>query len=709
MSETTPESESRSRWPEPPEAERRPQTLNLHGESREDPYAWLRVENWQQVMRDPSLLDPEVHRHLETENAYTETVLEPVRGLRRALVEEMKARLEPEEHGVPDPDGEFAYYSRFNADAEHPTFCRRPVLGDGELGPEEVILDGDAEAQGHAYFRLAACMHSPDHRILAYARDTTGSEFCEIRFRDMETGETLPDVIEDANGDLVWANDSRTLLYVGLDENHRPCRIHRHKLGQAGEDPLIYSEEDPGFFLGLGKTESHRFLLLDAHDHTTSEVRVIPADDPESKPRLIAARTRDLRYEVSEHDGRFLILTNADGAEDFKLAQAPLETPGRENWQDVIPHEAGRLIVATQVFKDHLVLLERVGGLPRLTVRRFSDGAEHRVAFDEASYSLGLAGGYEYETTRLRFAYSSPRTPQQVFDYDMESRERVLRKEQKVPSGHDPLQYRVERLTAQSHDGAEVPITLLYRADTPLDGSAPLLLYGYGSYGLTYPARFATQRLSLVDRGFVYAIAHIRGGMDKGYAWYREGKLMKKQNTFRDFIACAEHLVDRKIAQSGNIAIHGGSAGGMLVAAVANMRPELLRAVVAEVPFVDVLNTMSDPELPLTPPEWPEWGNPIDDEAAYRYIREYSPYDNVVRQAYPHVLATAGLSDPRVTYWEPAKWVARLRERKTNDALVLLHTQMSAGHGGASGRYKSLEDDALVFAFLLMIFGRAAG
>jgi oligopeptidase B len=424
---------------------------------------------------------------------------------------------------------------------------------------------------------------------------------------------------------------------------------------------------------------------------------------------VIAAREPEVEYDASHHRDRLIILTNADGAEDFKLVHAPVQTPSREHWTDLVPHRPGVLIVGFQVYEHWLVRLERENALPRIVVRNFDSGEEHSIAFDEEAYALGLGGGYEFDTDTLRFIYSSMTTPAEVFDYDMRTRERVLRKVQEVPSGHDPTHYVTRRLMATSHDGEQVPVSVLHHRDTALDGSAPLLLYGYGSYGHAIPAAFGTVRLSLVDRGFVFAIAHVRGGMERGYRWYKSGKLMAKRNTFEDFIAAAEHLVHERFTSARRIAIQGGSAGGMLVGAVSNMRPDLFKAVVAEVPFVDVLSTMCDDTLPLTPPEWPEWGNPIDSEQAYRYIASYSPVDNVTARAYPHIIVTAGLSDPRVTYWEPAKWVAKLRANKLDDNLLLLHTNMEAGHGGAAGRFERLRETAMVYAFVLEVFGMAGG
>ncbi len=696
-----------------PVAPRKPHRVTLHGQTREDPYAWLRADNWREVMRDPSLLDPDIRAYLEAENAHTDAAMAPTEALQAQLFKEMKARIKEDDSSVPSPDGPYAYYQRFETGGQHPVFCRCPAGADhgtdqAPFPGEEILLDGNREAEGESFFRVGACEHSPDHSLLAYSVDRNGSELFRINVKELAGGTLLDDVLEEAQGSLVWANDGRTLFYATLDAEHRPSKVWRHRLGDdQSKDVLVYEEADPGFFVSLAKTESERFIVIAAHDHTTSEVRVVDADHPDSPPRLIAPRERDIEYEVSDHGDRFLILTNADGAIDFKIAETPLDSPGRESWRDLVPHVEGRLILGLEIFKDYLVRLEREAGLPRLVVTAAAGGAEHAIEFDEEAYSLGLVPGYLYDTASLRFAYSSLTTPQQVYDYDMATRARVLRKEQEVPSGHNPADYESRRILARGHDGAEVPVSLVYRKDTPLDGSAPVLLYGYGSYGMSTPAAFVTNRFSLIDRGFVYAIAHIRGGTDKGYGWYLEGKLEKKTNTFKDFIAAAEGLIDLGYTRAGQIVGHGGSAGGLLMGAVANMRPDLFRGIVAEVPFVDVLTTMCDKDLPLTPPEWPEWGNPLESAEAFRTIAAYSPVDNVEAKAYPAILATAGLTDPRVTYWEPAKWVAKLRATKTDDNLLLLHTVMTAGHGGASGRFDKLHEVALAYAFALLVCGKA--
>lgn len=694
--------------PQAPRAPQRITTVVRHGETVEDPYAWLRDPDWQQVMRDPEALNPAIRAYLEAENAYTEAMLAPTRQLQELLFAEMKGRIKEDDASVPLPDGPFLYYFRFEGGAQYPIYCRSRT----ERGArEEVLLDAQRESAGETFFSLAECRHSPDHRLFAYATDVIGAEDYTIHIKDLATGAVFGDRIRGAHGDFAWANDGQTLLYTALDDRHRPTKVYRHRIGDdPAADALVYEEPDPGFYLGVGRTESGRFLLIHAHDHSqTSEVRFIEANAPEGPPTLFAARRPGVEYSVSHHGDRFLIHTNADGAEDFKIATAPLTAPQPANWRDLIGHQPGRLIRSIRVYRGHLVRLERIDGLPRIVITRLADRAEHEIAFEEETFDLSIITGLEYDTTSLRFTYSSLTTPQRTYDYDMETRVRTLRKQQEVPSGHDPERYVTRRVFASSHDGEMVPISLVHAKGTAVDGMAPLLLYGYGAYGLSMPAAFGTNRLSLIDRGFVYAIAHVRGGMERGYRWYREGKLFNKKNSFLDLIAAAEHLVVQGYAAKGGIVAHGGSAGGMLVAAAANMRPDLFRAVIAEVPFVDVLNTMCDASLPLTPPEWVEWGNPIEDPEAYRYIRSYCPYDNVRAQAYPHILTTAGLSDPRVTYWEPAKWVAKLRASKSDDGFLLLKTNMEAGHRGAGGRFDKLHEVALIYAFVLLVSGLADG
>jgi oligopeptidase B len=685
-----------------PQAARRPHSTSIHGVTLTDDYAWLRADNWQEVMRQPALLDPEIRAYLEAENAYWQGTLARTEGLRDTLFNEMKARLKEDDRQVPTPDGPWEYFPRYIKGGQYPQLCRIPRGG----SPDEahVILDGNAEAAGKAYWDLGSTVHAPNHRYLAYSSDDKGSELYTIRIRDLETGGILADEIPDTRGSVVWSPDSATLYYVRVDANHRPLYVYRHTLGTpAADDVLVYEEKDIGFYVGVNATQSNRFILIDIHDHETSEVHVIDGKSAADTPRLIAARSKGHQYALEHTGERFIITTNSNGAEDFRVVEAPITAPGMENWREIVPHRPGRLIIDVNVYEHHMTRLEREEGLPRIVITSFQDGAEHAIAFEEEAYALGMAAGYEFDTTALRFTYSSMTTPAETYDYDVISRMRLLRKRQEVPSGHNPQDYVTRRLFAPSHDGELVPVTILYRKDTRLDGSAPVLLYGYGAYGISMPASFATARLSLVDRGFIYAIAHIRGGKDKGYRWYTSGKMKDKVNTFKDFIAAAEHLIASGFTRRGRIVAQGGSAGGMLMGAVANMAPELFLGIIAEVPFVDVLNTMLDKDLPLTPPEWPEWGNPIESTDEFEAIRSYSPYDNVTAKSYPHILAVAGLTDPRVTYWEPAKWVAKLRVNSVSNNFIFLKTNMGAGHGGASGRYEALKDTALTYAFALTL------
>jgi oligopeptidase B len=685
----------------PPRAAQRPQTLTTHGVDRVDEFAWLRAVDWQDVIREPERLPADIRAHLEAENAYTASVMRDTEPLQEQLYAEMRGRIAEDDASVPAADGEWEYLVSFRTGGQYPRFARRPRGATAEA--DHIYFDGDREAAGTDYFRVGGVSHAYDHARFAYAIDTLGSELFTVHVREFDGRTQFSETIVETAGRIVWATDNQHFFYTALDRNHRPCRVYRHRLGTAQrDDELVYQEDDPGFFVALDLTEDRRFITISTGDHVTTEVWLVNASSPAAAPRLVAPRQSGHEYRVHSQGNELVILTNADGAEDFKVVRVDADDPRRHGWRDWIPHVPGRLIEGLLCFAGEVVRLEREHGLPRIVITH-ADGSEHAIAFDEAVYALGLVPGFEHDTTTLRFSYSSFTTPEQVFDYDMRTRTRTLRKQQEVPSGHDPARYRSARLFATSHDGVEVPVSLLWHESTPLDGSAPLLLYGYGAYGITIPAGFGTSRLSLVDRGFVWALAHVRGGKDKGYGWYRHGRQLEKKNTFHDTIAVAERLCSgaAPVCRRGGITLEGGSAGGLLVGAVLNMRPDLFHAAVAHVPFVDVLNTICDGELPLTPIEWPEWGNPLESREVYDYLASYSPYDNVRAQPYPHLLVTAGLTDPRVTYWEPAKWVARLRERKTDDRLLLLRTYMEAGHAGKSGRFERLRETALHYAFII--------
>ncbi len=688
----------------PPIAPRRPHSFTTHGIAVTDDYAWLKDRNWQEVLRDPGLLDPDIRKYLEAENAYTESLLGHTAGLQKKLVAEMRGRIKEDDSSVPAPDGPYAYMRKFREGGQHEMFGR--TLRNG--GDPEIVLDGDQLAADHEYFKFGGARHSPDHRLHAWSADIKGSEYFSIRVRDWANKVDREDLVEETDGAVVWSTDCKSFFYVRLDDNHRPMQVWRHRLGtQQADDVLIYQEQDAGWFTHIHESSSGRFCVIAGGDHETSEQRLIDLANPDAPPRLIAMRETGVQYSIADRGDELFILTNADRAIDFKIVTAPLTSPERVNWRDLIPHRAGVYIIDLELFSGHLVRLERANALPAIVIRDLGNGAEHAIAFDETAYSLDTMGGYEFNTTNLRFTYSSMTTPAEVYDYDMASRTRTLRKRQEIPSGHNPADYVTTRIMADSHDGTQVPVSILHRRDLKRDGCAPLLLYGYGSYGMAMPASFSSNRLSLVDRGFVYAIAHVRGGTDKGWGWYLDGKREKKTNSFDDFAAAAHALISAKYTDTKRIVGHGGSAGGMLMGAVANRAGELFAGIVAEVPFVDVLNTMLDDSLPLTPPEWPEWGNPIESAADFKTILSYSPYDNVAAKHYPAILAMGGLTDPRVTYWEPAKWIARLRATMSGGGPVLLRTNMGAGHGGASGRFHRLDEVAIAYAFALWAVGMA--
>jgi oligopeptidase B len=680
--------------PVPPRPRKDPKRIVQLGRERVDEYHWMKDDNWQQVLHDPSKVKAEVREHLVAENAYTAAVLAGTGDLQAQMFAEMKSRIKQDDDTVPAPDGAFEYFAKYESGAQHPRHLRRPRGGAGE---GELLLDEAARSAGHAYYHVGHASHSPDHALYAWAEDVQGSEYYRIHVRALAAGEDLPGVIENAYGDFCFSPDSAWLFWIWRDENARPSKVFR-RAARGGDDALIYEEPDEGMFLGVGLADDRSHILIQSSNQETSEVRLIAAADPTAAPAVAEPRREGVRYGLGRWDGRWVIRTNEGGAVDFKLVVSDAAVPVRATWRELVAHTPGRLIAGVAAYKGHLVRLERENAIDRIIVRDLT-GAEHAIGFDEAAYALSLDPGLEYDTTVTRFVYQSPTTPRQWVDYDMASGARTLRKTQEIPSGHDPAAYETRRLYARAADGAEVPITVLMRKGTPLDGSAPLLVYGYGSYGFAQEATFSIRNFSLVDRGWIWAIAHIRGGSDKGWGWFLDGRKFNKINTFTDFIACTEHLVANGYGTAGRVAAYGGSAGGMLMGAIVNMRPDLYGAIIAAVPFVDVLNTMSDTTLPLTPPEWPEWGNPLKDAAAYDYIASYSPYDNVAAKPYPAILATGGLSDPRVTWWEPEKWIARLREHTTRDSPVLLKINMEAGHGGASGRFDFLKEIALDYAF----------
>jgi oligopeptidase B len=685
--------------PTPPRAAKQQHTITQLGRRRNDDYAWMKDEDWQKVLRDPAVLRADIRDHLLAENAYTAAILAGTEGLQAELLAEMKGRIKQDDATVPAKDGAFAYYRRYAVGAEHPVFARTPSEG----GAEEILLDADAAAKGHGYYKVVATEHSRDHRLFAYAEDAQGSEVYRIHVKDLKTGGLLGTPVESTTGSFALSPCSNYLFWTFRDENSRPTKIYRRAIA-GGEDVLVYEEPDEGFYIGVDAAASGGSVFINCGNQDTSEVWRIPGDDPLAMPTVIQRRETGLRYDVEDGGGKLFIRTNADGAVDFKIVEAPTATPGRAHWRDVVPHCPGHYIIGLIAAQKFMARLERVEANCRIVVSPFG-GEEFAIAVDEPAYALMLDPGYEYDTTVIRYVYSSPTTPRQTFDYDITTRARVLRKTQEVPSGHDPALYETRRLTARAADGADIPVTVMMRRGTKLDGSAPVHLYGYGSYGISIEPGFTTNILSLVDRGWIHVLAHIRGGTEKGWNWFLGARGPTKMNSFTDFIAVAEHIIAAGYTRAGRIVAHGGSAGGLLVGAVLNLRPDLWGGVIAAVPFVDVLNTMSDTTLPMTPPEWPEWGNPLVDADAYDTIAAYSPYDNIAAKNYPPLLMTGGLSDPRVTYWEPAKFIAKLRDHSTGDAPALLKINMEAGHAGSAGRFDALKETALDYAFALWAVG----
>ncbi len=678
--------------PPQPVAPRREHVVAAHGDTWADPWFWLREQD-----------DPATMEYLHAENAYTDAFLDPLKSLQDTVYEEIRGRIKEDDNTVPEKEGDYYYYVRYEEGGQYPIYCRKHG---SEEGAEEILLDVNALAEGHDYTRVGTFENSPDHRLIAYGVDHDGSEQYTIRVVNLETGETLPDTIPNTYYSLEWCNDNRNLYYSVLDEHHRPVSVYRHTLGDdPTQDRLVYHEDDPRFFVGVGKSNSGRFIYVVAGGNNMSEWYFLDADDPGSDLTMIEPRAADFEYDIVDHGDRFFVRHNGNGAKDFVVATTPVSSPGWESWTEFLPHEPGRPIRGIDAYQDHLVVGCRREGLPQVMVLRLSDGDVHYIeGIDEDDFAMSPRSGREFDTTSLRFGYTSLKTPAAVYDYDMETGLRVLRKQQEIPSGYDPTKYETRRIWATGRDGTQIPISLLMRRDAVIDGSAPLYLYGYGSYGLTMEASFSISALSLVERGFIFAIAHIRGGMEMGWDWYENGKLLNKRNTFNDFVDCAEHLVAEGYTSRGRIAAVGGSAGGMLMGVVANERPDLFGCMVAHVPFVDVLNTMLDDTLPLTTMEYNEWGNPNESEY-YRYIRSYSPYDNVTEQDYPPLLVTAGISDPRVTYWEPAKWVAKLRASRTDSNPLLLKIHMDSGHAGASGRFERIKEVAEEYAFVLHAMG----
>ena len=699
-----------SRWneevemPKAPIAEQRTHVATYHGIELVDHYFWLKDQSY------PTVDDANVLDYLKAENSYFEEFMEPLSPLVEQIYDELKGRLEKDDASVPVKDGEYVYQSRYSEENQYRVHVRWPVSStlDGlwpkETESVEVLLDENKLAGTSDYFRLGSFSVSPNDELLVYTTDRNGSERYTLKIQNLDTGKFYPDEIENTQGSIVWSSDNKSFLYVTLDDKLRPNQVWHHVLGQdPSTDQLVYEEQDEGFFVHIGRTTSRRFALIDTSDHVTSEVRFVSLGDLGQTPKLFSKRNENHMYQVDHRDGMFVILTN-DNHKNFRIATTAEHALEPKHWRSFLEPSDQRYLTAVQAFKDRVVIAAREHGVDQILIASDS-GTINPLQFPEPTYSASFQYSPEANPTHLRVSYSSMITPREVFDYSFENGERTTRKTQKIPSGYSKELYTSERRLAESHDGVKVPVSIAYRKDTPLDGSAPLYLTGYGAYGSSSDPYFSTNVLSLLDRGFVFAIAHIRGGSEMGYHWYEDGKLDRRMNTFLDFIHVARKLIDHGYTSEGRIAISGGSAGGTLMGVVANEAPALWGAVISHVPFVDVLNTMLDTSLPLTPIEWPEWGNPITDKTAFEYIRSYSPYDQISSQDYPPMLVTAGLNDPRVTYWEPAKYVAKLRSLKTDANPLLLRTQMGAGHSGKSGRYNSLTETAEAYTFILASLG----
>ena len=675
----------------PPMAKAVPHELEHHGHARTDDYYWLRERD-----------NPDTVAYLEAENQHTKDAMAHVEALEGALFEEIKGRIKQTDMSVPYRRDDYFYYTRYEEGGEYPLYARKR---DSLDNPEELMLDVNALAEGHEFFAVGRIAVSSGQDLLAYTEDAQGRRIYTIRFKNLATGETLTDTIPEVTSNITWANDNRTLFYAKQDpETLRSHRIYRHVLGtDPAADVLVYEEADDTFTAHVFKTKSKRFLMIVSSQTLSDEYRYLDAGDPTGAFTVFLPRERGHEHVVDHFEDRFFIHTN-HGAQNFRLVSTPLDRTGKEHWEEVVPHRTDVLLEDFEVFRDHLVLQERRDGLVQIRVMPWDGSQEHYLEFGEPAYLAGTNVNLEFDTTVLRYGYTSMTTPSSIYDYDMVTREKTLLKQEEVLGGFDSTDYRTERLHATAADGVKVPISLVYREGTERSSRNPLLLYGYGSYGHSLDAAFGSARLSLLDRGFVFAIAHIRGGEEMGRAWYEDGKLLRKRNTFTDFIACAEHLIDERYTSPERLFAMGGSAGGLLMGAVVNLRPELFRGVVAQVPFVDIVTTMLDPDIPLTTGEYDEWGNPNDKEF-YDYMLSYSPYDNVGARDYPHMLVTTGLHDSQVQYWEPAKWVAKLRATKTDRNRLLLKTNMEAGHGGASGRFKRYREIALEYAFLLDLAG----
>jgi oligopeptidase B len=674
----------------PPVAKIEPKIMTEFGKERIDNYYWLRDRD-----------NPEVMKYLEAENAYTDTMMAHTKPLQETLFQEMVGRIKETDTTAATKWDDYYYYSRTLQGKQYSVECRKYQSLDA---PEEVLLDGNKEAEGKSFWDLGIFATSPNHKLLALAIDTVGNERFTLRIKDLATGTLYPDKIDSVGESMQWANDNQTFFYVKTDEAWRPSRLFRHKLGEdVTKDDMVYFEKDEAFNVEIRKSKNNNYLFMKLESETSTEEHFLDANKPNGKFKVIQPRQKEVEYSVSQRGDKFYIVTN-DNAKNFKLMEVPLAHPSKENWTEVIPYRKEVKLDNVEVFQDYMVLYEREGGLQRIQFRDFATGKLHPVEFQEPVYSYDPGWNPNFDSKTVRYVYTSLVTPSSVYEYDMKTHKQTLIKQDEILGGYDPNQYQEERIWATAKDGVKVPISMVYRKGMVKDGNNPLYLDGYGAYGASTDPYFSFRRLSLLDRGFIFAIAHIRGGGEMGRYWYDDGKMLHKKNTFTDFIACAEYVIQEKYTSKEKLVINGGSAGGLLIGAVVNLRPDLFKAVIADVPFVDLINTMSDPTIPLTVIEYEEWGNP-GEKQYYDYMLSYSPYDNVRAQDYPNMFIEAGLNDTRVAYWEPSKWTAKLREMKTDNNRLYLHINMGAGHGGASGRYDFMREIALEYAFALDVLG----
>jgi oligopeptidase B len=687
------------KWPEgikPPVADKKPAQFTAHGDTRTDDYYWMN----DYFKKGPD--STRVVEYLTAENTYLDTMMAGTKQIQSDLFTEIKSRIKEKDESVPVFDNGYFYYRKTDEGKQYYKYCRKKGSLDA---PEEILLDADAMAEGTGYFSASGFSISPDNKMMAYGIDKVSRRQYTIFIKNLETGEIMKDEIKGTGGNAIWGNDNKTIFYTSNNQvTLLSEKIKRHTIGtDASSDVPVYEEKDQTNYIGVYKTKSKKYVVIYSQATLSSELRILDADAPNGSFKIFQPRMKEVLYEIDHSGDQFLVVTNLD-AKNFKLMETPVTSTGKENWKDVIPHRPDVLLEGITVFKNYWVITERKEGLLHLRIRDLASGAEHYVDFGEPTYSANVGGNPEFNTTTLRYNYTSLTTPSSVYDYNMQTKDKKLMKETPILGGFNKADYVSERVYATAKDGTKVPVSLVYKKDTKKDGSAPLLLYGYGSYGASMDAYFDNSRLSLLNRGFVYAIAHIRGGQEMGRQWYEDGKMMKKKNTFTDFIDCGEYLINQKYTSQGHLYAMGGSAGGLLMGAIANMAPKLWNGIIAQVPFVDVINTMSDATIPLTTNEYDEWGNPANKES-YFYMKSYSPYDNVEKKDYPNMLVLTGLHDSQVQYFEPAKWVAKLRELKTDQHIILLKTNMQAGHGGASGRFDYLKDVALQYAFLFALEG----